>query len=70
MRLYVKLLAIILLAAAVQRYVLAGSELSDLWFGMRCSFAYTTHDDRLLKRLVLEARQHEQAKYHMNAAGG
>jgi hypothetical protein len=57
MRLYSKLFALVLAAAALQRFVLSSESPSEVWFGMRCSYAYVVNDEEMIDRLVVEARE-------------
>jgi hypothetical protein len=74
MRLYLKLLAILLIAAAIQSRAPSGPGHDELWFALRCQLANLTHDEVLKAKLVDEQyqiirRQHEEPITHMNAAG-
>ncbi len=71
MRLYIKLFAIILAAAGVQQLIDAGDSPSEVWFGLRCSFAYVIHDESMIASLVEEARGvNLQPPIRVSAAGG
>jgi hypothetical protein len=63
MRLYFKLFAMILLAICVQRFCLDESDgpPSQIWFGIRCSYAYLLEDNAMIQRLVAEAHDVDYA---------
>ena len=73
MRLYIKLVAMIVLAVAMQRYVLNDWRHNEAWFAIRCEIAFLTNDQGLREELVeeggylLHRRLDEQVR---NAAGG
>jgi len=74
MRLYLKLLAMLLIAIVVQSRVPAGPGRSELWFAVRCHIAVLTNDHALQDRLVDEQYQilrheREEPVSHMNASG-
>ena len=74
MRLYLKLLVILLVAAAVQSRAPAGPGHNELWFAIRCHIACLTHDHALEARLVDEEyqilrQQHGEPATYVNATG-
>ena len=52
MRLYIKLIALLLATATLQRSLLSNDTPSEIWFGLRCSFAYTIHDKQMIDKLA------------------
>jgi hypothetical protein len=73
MRLYIKLLAIMLPAVAFQYFVQSDWQHNETWFAIRCEAAYLTGDEALKQRLVEEARYYVQwqpAQELRNAARG
>ena len=73
MRLYIKLIALIAATVIIQKYGIADSPPSELWFGLRCSLAYAIHDDAMIDRLTDEARQYQFGpvnEIRVAAAGG
>jgi len=69
-RFYSKLLAIILLTAAMQHYLLAGENLRLIWFGVRCDIAYAMHDKVMIETLICEAGELRDTDVFTNASGG
>ena len=59
MRLYLKLIALVLATATLQQSLLSQDPPSEIWFGLRCSLAYAMHDDTMINRLADEARDLE-----------
>ena len=71
MRLYIKLLDFVLATTAVQRCFLTDGQSSELWFGLRCEYAYILGDKPMLERLINEAHDVRFSVYErVNAAGG
>ena len=71
MRLYIKLIALLLATATLQQSLLSQDPPSEIWFGLRCSFAYAINDQPMIYRLADEARDiyyHSTVRVH--AAGG
>ena len=66
MRFYAKLVVMIWLTMAIQRYALAGTNVAELWFGARCYYAHVTGNNRMLDGLVAEARERWQQDFHVN----
>ena len=54
MRLYAKLLLMILITCSIQRYAPPAEWGGPTWFGLRCHFAHLTDDRELQTRLVDE----------------
>ena len=72
MRLYFKLMVIVLIAATIQSRAPGGTDRSELWFALRCQIAHLTNDTAMTERLIEEEyqilrRQHEQPVFYANA---
>ena len=73
MRLYGKLLAIVLAAAGVQWSIQNRQHARDVWFVVRCQIAHMTNDAALEERLVAEAGDMywaAESTQVVNATGG
>ena len=64
MRLYVKLLGLVLLAMALNQYAFSGVRRQAAWFAIRCQYAQAFKDGRMEERLVEEGRQYMTAYGH------
>ena len=54
MRLYIKLLALILLTLAANQYAVSSVRRHAAWFTIRCAYADAVGDERMQERLVQE----------------
>ena len=73
MRLYGKLLAIVIATAGVQCSIQNRQHARDAWFTVRCQIAHVTNDAALEERLVAEAGEMywaAESRQLVNAAGG
>lgn len=62
-RFYLKLALPILLAIAAQMLLVPELRDGEVWYGLRCDFAYLTHDNQLLEQLLNEARDKQHAEF-------
>jgi len=64
MRLYIKLVGMIVLALAANQYAVSGVRRHAAWFTIRCGYADVVGDERMQERLVEEGanyvREHGQ----------
>jgi hypothetical protein len=58
MRLYIKLFFLVLMTVSIQKFALT-EEPSELWFGLRCEYAYVTNNAAMIESLVGEAQNYD-----------
>src|SRR3954469_9910835 len=56
MRLYIKLVALILLTLAANQYAVSSARRQAAWFTIRCAYAEAARNERMQERLVAEGQ--------------